>query len=374
VRERSRAKPEQSCGSYLGLAVTKCSATALTLMLAALAPKFLLCRPFSPRFWARFSRYEVPEQLHRVGAQCPGDGDKLNQVNTAFATLIFGNEGLWLPQLGRQLLLLDARVMSHCDKHLNEPGIFGGFEGLLHAPPGQRIGGRQSDPRKGLSQNWIILSARANVPRVLRKRTAGPRMKRLIFILLGLGAVLGLGQLAVTLENYARPSPNQAIEFAKALDLKWTKSESAKPPNYILIEKAEVSRARAGLETIEKNSPRYTEAQTLLSRLSKHGEDGERAMAAAIAKSVDDDVTGRKELARTLEARFLKSGMDVTITQSGSKGTVLTLRYVLLNRVFLYKILNETELLKTCEKARFKKVVFTDGYNQTASYNLPQSN
>jgi hypothetical protein len=31
--------------------------------------------------------------------------------------------------------------MSHCDKRRNEPGVFRGFEGLLHVPPSLRIGG-----------------------------------------------------------------------------------------------------------------------------------------------------------------------------------------------------------------------------------------
>jgi hypothetical protein len=198
-------------------------------------------------------------------------------------------------------------------------------------------------------------------------------MKRLILIALALGAVFALGQLAIKLEGFTRPSPDQAIEAAKTLDLKWRKSETSKPPNYVMIENAEVKRVRADLENIEQHSPRYAEAQSLLALLNKHEQDGSRAMAAGIAKSVEDDVVGRKDLARTLESRFLKSGMDVTMAQSGPKGTILTVRYVLLNRVFLYKILNETELLKTCETAGFKKVIFTDGYNQSTSYNLPQS-
>jgi hypothetical protein len=52
--------------------------------------------------------------------------------------------------------------MSRCDKDFDQPGIFRGFKGLLHVPPGLRIGGRQSDPENGLSQNWIFRPERAN--------------------------------------------------------------------------------------------------------------------------------------------------------------------------------------------------------------------
>ena len=59
------------------------------------------------------------------------------------------------------------------------------------------------------------------------------------------------------------------------------------------------------------------------------------------------------------------------MTSSGPKSTILKFRYVLLNRPFLHKILNETDILKASERAGFKTVVFTDGYNQSASYSLP---
>ena len=49
---------------------------------------------------------------------------KFDAVDASLAALVFHDEGLRFPVLFRQLLLPDARRMSHCDKHRNEPGIF----------------------------------------------------------------------------------------------------------------------------------------------------------------------------------------------------------------------------------------------------------
>jgi uncharacterized protein len=202
---------------------------ALALMLAVRAPKTLFCRAFPPGFWARFARHKVAEQLHRVGAQRPGDSDKFDQVDTSLAALVFGDKGLWLPDFCRQLLLLDTGVMSHCDKHLNEPGIFRGFKGLLHAPPGQRIGGRQFDPRKGLSQNWIKDGIGAMNPWVqgvgqTRKNTMKPTFAQFLATITSLAIYVSCGSGAAYADTfndgvaaYQRGDYTSAIRYFRPL-------------------------------------------------------------------------------------------------------------------------------------------------------------
>jgi hypothetical protein len=73
--------------------------------------------------------------LKRIGAKRLDDCHELNEVNTALATLVLGYKGLWFSYLFSQGLLANARFLPHCDKSRNEPGIFGRFQGLLHAPP-----------------------------------------------------------------------------------------------------------------------------------------------------------------------------------------------------------------------------------------------
>jgi hypothetical protein len=105
----------------------------------------------------RFSRHEIPKQLDWISVKGAGNRNKFNDVNAALAAFVFGDKRLRPAKLFGQGLLPNARGMSHCDKDRNEPCIFRRFEGLLHVPPGLRIGGKQSDPGIGLSQNPIIL-------------------------------------------------------------------------------------------------------------------------------------------------------------------------------------------------------------------------
>jgi hypothetical protein len=104
----------------------------------------------------RFTHYKISKQFYRISSDRPRNGDELNDIETTLTALIFGDKRLMFTQFISQRLLSDTRGMSHCDKGLDQPGIFGGFEGFLHAPPGPLIGGGQSDPRIGLSQNWIL--------------------------------------------------------------------------------------------------------------------------------------------------------------------------------------------------------------------------
>jgi hypothetical protein len=53
--------------------------------------------------------------------------------------------------------------MSHCDKGFDQPCVFRGFKGLLHVPPGMRIGDGM-----GLSQNRINLTVVCHVIETVR--------------------------------------------------------------------------------------------------------------------------------------------------------------------------------------------------------------
>ncbi len=108
------------------------------------------------------SGHEFPKQLDRIGAECTSNRNKFDDVDAPLASFILGDKGLWPAKLLGQGLLANARPMSRCDKDFDQPGIFDGFEGFLHAPPGLRIGGKQFDPGIGLSQKWIFRPERAN--------------------------------------------------------------------------------------------------------------------------------------------------------------------------------------------------------------------
>lgn len=104
-----------------------------------------------------------------------------------------------------------------------------------------------------------------------------------------------------------------------------------------------------------------------MTALQQQEEVGKKAMQVAIAKSLEDDVGGRKEFVHKLESNFLKNGMDVRLTTGGAEATILNFRYVLVGRPFLYKLANESALLQNAKRVGFTRVHFTGGYGATAN-------
>ena len=77
----------------------------------------------------------------------------------------------------------------------------------------------------------------------------------------------------------------------------------------------------------------------------------------------------RKDFAREAENRFLSSGLDFTVKASGKGNTTITYTYILMSRPMVYKLVNESNLLRDLKTIGFKKVTF-DGYDYRSSYDL----
>lgn len=77
------------------------------------------------------------------------------------------------------------------------------------------------------------------------------------------------------------------------------------------------------------------------------------AMASAIA---------RKLMAERLETDYLDKGMDIRVRVSGKNNEILTMKYVLFNRVWAHKFA-QGDSLEVLRNAGFKRVSLEDGYN-----------
>jgi hypothetical protein len=78
----------------------------------------------------------------------------------------------------------------------------------------------------------------------------------------------------------------------------------------------------------------------------------------------------RQEYARTIETQLLDKGLDVTANTYGPKHTTLRLRYVLAGRVFVHQLGKNEEMFRTLREFGFRKLVVTDGYDFTATWDL----
>ncbi len=109
---------------------------------------------------------------------------------------------------------------------------------------------------------------------------------------------------------------------------------------------------------IASNSPNYATARNLIEdfaprqrKIIKSEEDKRRLRLA-------NDSDGRTQFASRLEVNFLKDGREMRVKAYGSRNTILEFDNILINRPFVYKATNETNLLGDAWNAGFKKVIF----------------
>ncbi|MNF67105.1 hypothetical protein D3C84_489110 [compost metagenome] len=70
------------------------------------------------------------------------------------------------------------------------------------------------------------------------------------------------------------------------------------------------------------------------------------------------------------EKIFVKSGMDVEVSATGSKKEQLRLKYVLMSQPLVYKFQNEVKLPEQARAIGFKKIIYSDGYDHTWTVDL----
>mgnify|MGYP006890186188 CR=1 FL=1 len=74
--------------------------------------------------------------------------------------------------------------------------------------------------------------------------------------------------------------------------------------------------------------------------------------------------------ASTAEEIFVKNGMDVRVSASGAKKDQLRLKYVLMSQPLVYKFQNEMKINEQARVFGFKKIIYTDGYDETWTVDL----
>jgi hypothetical protein len=117
------------------------------------------------------------------------------------------------------------------------------------------------------------------------------------------------------------------------------------------------------LQQIPKNSKEYAEAQKLIKiEQDKQKKQIEREEVAAKQYRI--------EMAAQLEKKMLSQGYDFYITVEGTNNEVMRVKYILTSRPMVYKIINETDFSANLRLAGFKKVIFTDGYDESYEVNL----
>lgn len=74
--------------------------------------------------------------------------------------------------------------------------------------------------------------------------------------------------------------------------------------------------------------------------------------------------------ASTAEEIFVKNGMDIRVSASGTKKDQLRLKYVLMSKPLVYKFQNEMKFNEQARVFGFKKIIYSDGYDETWTVDL----
>lgn len=143
----------------------------------------------------------------------------------------------------------------------------------------------------------------------------------------------------------------------------------------IKSEKGSISHVGSFKILISKIKPTdslYSEAQSLekeldpyIKKITSQYEKEEKVKKLAQEK-IDAKIAEqiRKKYASTLEYNFLDNKLNVEVSTEGKANTQLKLKYVLMSKVFVHQLL-KTDFAENTKKLGFKKIIFTDGHNDT---------
>lgn len=129
----------------------------------------------------------------------------------------------------------------------------------------------------------------------------------------------------------------------------------------------ELDTADLYLKAIDDKTPEAKEAKLLLVESKKQRGVLEKKLEVATAETKK---ILRKTAIEKLEKDLLSKGMDFYFTFEGKNEDTLRVKYVLMSRPVVHQITNETDFLSNMATLGVKKVIFTDGYDDTWSYDL----
>ena len=103
-----------------------------------------------------------------------------------------------------------------------------------------------------------------------------------------------------------------------------------------------------------------------------------QSVAVAAEKSAKEKVATaeainrilRDQMAKSVENSMLDEGYNVDVTAEGPNHTTLRFKWIFVDKVFAHQLSERTEVFENARKVGFKKILATDGYDETWTWNL----
>ena len=93
-----------------------------------------------------------------------------------------------------------------------------------------------------------------------------------------------------------------------------------------------------------------------------------RASDALLKETLAEFRSARISYADDYERELLQAGEDVTVRTQGKNADTLSITYTLINRPFVYQLMNDRELNSRWILLGFKTIRLSDGYDKSWSY------
>lgn len=190
---------------------------------------------------------------------------------------------------------------------------------------------------------------------------------RLKGLLIALGVIAFIAILMTIFQNQKQTSLNSASRAIPSPTVDAMSTKQHLDRARLLIQNGHGAAALDDLSLIAPNTPDYAEAQKLMPRARALQQKEEKEEQAREEKLT---ISRRQSYANEMETRMLEQYQDFYVRTSGVNQTTLTIRYVLMSRPFVYNLINDGKFMGRLRELGFKKVVFTDGYDQTWRENV----
>ncbi|QSV44915.1 hypothetical protein [Geobacter benzoatilyticus] len=188
-------------------------------------------------------------------------------------------------------------------------------------------------------------------------------MKKLLYFL---GAIFAFGFISQGLTTcgkiefapQSQPPAPQPVQLAPADALK---------KMTVAIRTGDMGEANRLFRDIPKDSPEYKKAQALYDewRAKKAKADKD---AARIAKRIG--AVNRKKFAKEYERQLLDKGMDAYVSTQGKESSTLKIKWVLVSRPLVHKMINDENVVENLRSLGFTKLVMSDGYDSSWTIDL----
>jgi len=135
----------------------------------------------------------------------------------------------------------------------------------------------------------------------------------------------------------------------------------------IVLRTGDLATANMHFNQIPKNSPEYKKASEIYAKTTEERAKAKKQSDKIAAAAM---IVQRQNFADAYERQLLDQGMDVYVSALGKTKQTLKVKWVLVSRPLVYKMINNPEFISKLREMGFKKLVMTDGYNDTWNIDL----